>query len=152
MEAWHLWVIAGVVLVAAEVFTPGFVVACIGLGAFVAAVPAALGASLAWQLAAFCAAALVILWFARPVLARWFHTPDRPVRTNVSALIGRPGRVVQPISAAAPGRVVVDGEDWRALPTGARPFAQGDDVRVTRIDGNTLFVEPWPKAAAVKEV
>ncbi len=150
METWHLWVIAGVALFVAEMFTPGFVAACLGLATIVAAVPAGFGASLTVQLATFSAAALVLFWQARPNLIGWVQRPERRVRTNASALVGRTARVAQAIPAGGVGRVVVDGEDWRAAADGGG-FGVETRVRVVRIEGNTLFVEPLADAAGARE-
>jgi membrane protein implicated in regulation of membrane protease activity len=66
------------------------------------------------------------------------------VETNTDALLGRTVRVVETITAARPGRIQVDGEEWRAQLATARPAAveAGSSVRVLRIDGVTVFVEP----------
>lgn len=152
MELWHLWVIAGVALFVAEMFTPGFVVACLGLAALAAAIPAGLGASLTAQVATFSVAAFLLFWRARPNLLRWVQHPERRVRTNVSALIGRTARVAQAIPAGGVGRVVVDGEDWRAEADGGQGLLAETRVRVMRIDGNTLVVEPLAGAAGAREV
>ena len=50
---WILWTILGVVLVIAEVFTPGFVLLWFGVGALAAALAAFLGAGLAAQFILF---------------------------------------------------------------------------------------------------
>lgn len=150
MEAWHVWVIAAVVLFIAELLTPGFVLACFGVGAFGAAVAAAAGASLALQVVAFSAATLLVFWQARPVLVRYFQEAPA-ARTNVDALVGRVARVTLPIGPDTPGRVALDGDDWKAEVHGGRAVGAGERVRVVRVDSVTLIVEPLGAATPPKE-
>jgi membrane-bound serine protease (ClpP class) len=64
---------------------------------------------------------------------------QRPV-TGGDALIGLHGRARTPLAPGAGGQVDVHGEIWRA--ESAVPLGAGDPVRVTAIDGLTLWVEP----------
>jgi membrane-bound serine protease (ClpP class) len=63
-------------------------------------------------------------------------------QTGVEELVREVGEVREPIGAAAgkPGLVFVHGELWRAAADRAIPI--GTRVRVVRVDGLTLFVEP----------
>ena len=40
MEIYHYWIIAGIILLIIEIFTPGFLMACLGLGALFAGLAA----------------------------------------------------------------------------------------------------------------
>lgn len=55
------WLIAGILLFVFEIFTPGFFLACFGMGAFAAIIPAALGLSIVWQTVFFIVASLLAL-------------------------------------------------------------------------------------------
>ena len=57
---WILWTVFGVVLVIAEVFTPGFVLLWFGVGALAAALAAVVGAGLAVQFILFIAVFVTI--------------------------------------------------------------------------------------------
>lgn len=142
MEIWHVWVIAAVALVIAEVFAPGFVLGPLGASALAAAAVAAAGGSVSQQLVVFAVVSIVAVWLGRPTLERAFGRGRGPVRTNAAALVGRTGRVAQPIGADTPGRVVIDGDDWRAEMASGGSLAAGTRVRIIRIEGVTLFVEP----------
>lgn len=142
MHAWHAWVIVAIALAAAEVFAPGFVLGPLGASALVAALVAAAGGSLSAQLLAFAVVGILAVWLGRPFLERRFGRSASPVRTNAAALVGRTARVAQAIGAGAPGRVVVDGDDWRAEAVAGPPIPAGARVRIVRIEGVTLFVEP----------
>jgi membrane protein implicated in regulation of membrane protease activity len=77
------------------------------------------------------------------------------IPSNTDALLGREVMVVEAITAERAGRIKVEGEEWRALvdgpppeptppspKTGQEPVAVGSKVRVSRVDGVTVYVVP----------
>ena len=79
-----------------------------------------------------------IVWWAIR-LAR--HTHGQRVTTGGQGMIGLIGRVETPLEPSAPpGKVFVHGELW--LARSALRLLPGTPVRVTRIDGLTIDVEP----------
>jgi membrane protein implicated in regulation of membrane protease activity len=70
------------------------------------------------------------------------------IPSNTDAIIGRTAVVVEAIELHRPGRIKIEGEEWRAMPDVDLPgsaktdlrFDPGASVRVTRIDGVTAFV------------
>ena len=140
MHLSHLWLVIAVALVAAEAMFSGLVLASLAAGFFAAAVVAGFGAGLGWQLGALCVATLVLLLGVRPITLKLLHG-DVP-RTNVDALVGRRGRVSQRIDVNDDsGRVVVDGEDWRAVSVDDRTIEAGAFIVVLSVKGTRLIVE-----------
>lgn len=136
-----LWLIGGVLLLAAEVVAPGFFLIFIGAAAILTGVIAlALGLSLAPQLAIF---ALVAFLSVR-ILGRRFYqskydvSSDPLLNDRVARLLGKVVTVVQPVNADG-GRVRIGDSEWSAR---GGPAAVGDRVRIVDIDGNCLKVEP----------
>lgn len=81
--------------------------------------------------------ALIAIFLMRLVLRshRWKRT------TGAEQLIGSVGEVTEPLeSAGLKGMVLIHGELWRAA--ASEPIGKGAQVRVNRIQGLTLFVEP----------
>ena len=75
------------------------------------------------------------------VLRLAVHSHRHRVTTGDLGMIGLIGRVETPLEPAAePGKVFVHGELWRAR-SGLR-LPPGAAVRVTRVDGLTIDVEP----------
>jgi membrane protein implicated in regulation of membrane protease activity len=65
----------------------------------------------------------------------------RKVASNVDALVGRQGVVLQRVGTHEPGQVKVQDETWRATPlSGAGPFEPGSVVTVVGVEGVTLQV------------
>ena len=75
------------------------------------------------------------------VLGRLAHSAQRqPPVTGAQALVGQLARVRTSMTPSEPGLVDIRGEIWRAVSSVALPA--GQPVRVLRVDGLTLTVEP----------
>jgi membrane-bound serine protease (ClpP class) len=66
--------------------------------------------------------------------------------TGREEMIGAQGVVVEPVSNGHDGMIRIHGELWRA--SSAQPVAEGKSVRVLRIDGLKLYVEPSDSPAS----
>jgi membrane protein implicated in regulation of membrane protease activity len=91
---------------------------------------------------AFAAGTLLSLVGVRPFLLRHLNPAGREIRTNVDALAGKVGIVSARIDpATGKGRVLVEGEDWRAAALMDAPLEPGTRVMVVRVEGTTLYVD-----------
>ena len=88
LEFWHLWLIVGAILLTAEIFVPGFVLAGLGLAAFVAGFAHYGTDSLGWAMLAFSVASLVFFFGIRPLAVRTFMD-DKPSPFGVNAMKGK---------------------------------------------------------------
>lgn len=135
MELWQIWTIAALLLVIVEIFTTGFVVICFAFGGAVAAIAAACGLGIAWQVAFFAVATAATFFFIRPLMMRLFFRKEETV-TNADAIIGREAIVTEAVdNAANTGRVKVDGDDWKAVSADSACYAAGEKVRIISRDG-----------------
>lgn len=147
LQAWHVWAIVALLCVIVEIFTVGFAVICFSFGAVGAAVCAACGLSVAWQIAAFSVFTALAFIFVRPFVLKHFY-PAKEVRTNADAIIGKTGRVSEEIDAQkGTGRVAIDGDDWKAVALGDEVIAVGSKVEIVGRDSIILTVKPLPKPA-----
>ena len=145
MLAWHWWLLAGIVLAIAEIFAPGFVLICFGLGALIASLfTYFFGFGLELQLLAFGLASLVVFAGSRTLFHDLLWPPaGAQEHTNVDALIGRTAVTVEGIPGGGEkGTVKVGGEEWSAMSADRAPIAAGSPVRVRAIEGNKLLVTP----------
>jgi membrane protein implicated in regulation of membrane protease activity len=133
-----LWLVAGFVLIAAEVLSGGFVLIMLGVGALVAAGFAELGAPPWLDVTAFAATSLALTTLARPLLKRRLYTAHVP--TNVDALVGDKAIVVSTVDAHG-GKIKLRGELWsaRAL-VETEVLEPGRTVRVMNVSGATAVV------------
>lgn len=145
-ENWQLWIAAALILLICEVFVPGFVLACLGVGALGGALAALLEASFAMQLTATAIASLIAFIFLRPLALRFgFSGPE--TATGVEALIDKKARVSSAFDLQTGlGRCKIDGDDWRSeLDNKASDYPPvGTMVRIVRVESNTLIVQPIP--------
>ncbi len=140
---WHWWLIAGFALLILEIFVPGFVLACLGIGALITSPFALLGASLTVQLMAFSVSSIVCFFALRPFVLRTFYKKGEEVKTNADSLVGKEGRVVETINNAIDtGRAIVFGDDWRAESETGDVIEAGQHVVVVKRDSNLITVKP----------
>ena len=142
MEAWHIWVIVALVFVIVEIFTTGFAVMCISFGCLFGAAASALDWGVKWQLLAFAIGTVLAFMTVRPLVYKFFYKKSHEVKTNADALVGRRAVATERIEGELhPGRVKVDGDDWKAVSLGAEPIEVGDAVEITAINSVILTVK-----------
>ena len=136
------WVVAALVLFIVEMFTSGFAVICLAIGALGGAAASLLDWSLEIQLLVFAVVSFVALIAVRPILKRLFFRKGEKVQTNVDAIIGKRGVVCVEIEADDDnGRVMIDGLDWRAKSDNNEPLPVGTKVEVVERDSVILTVK-----------
>lgn len=140
--------VAGLAMMVAEVFTPGFGV--LGLGGIAAFLIGGLflfdpaGADIdfavGWPVLLATAATNALLLFG--LVGMIVRVRRRKVATGAEEMIGLEGEVLdwRPGEGGGEGRIRVHGEIWSAR--AAAPLAAGTRVRVDRRDGLTLQVGP----------
>lgn len=144
-ESWRwIWLVATVVLALGEVVVPGtfFMISFAG-GAAIAAAAAFLGAAIPLQWLAFVAGSGGFLALLVP-LGRRLNRDTGHARVGATRWEGRTGVVLGSIPAGPheTGLVRVEREQWRAESADGREVAEGTTVRVLRVDGTRLIVEP----------
>jgi len=145
MIAWHYWLLAGIVLAIAEVFAPGFILICFGLGALLTSGFAYwFHLGLEMQVLTFAVATLIVFTGSRTLFHDVLWPPTgAQEHTNVDALMGRTATVIEAIPGGTQrGLVKVAGEEWSAVTTAEQPIQPGQDVTIRGVDGNKLLVVP----------
>jgi membrane protein implicated in regulation of membrane protease activity len=142
---WIAWIVLGLVLIVAEVFTSGFVLLWFGIGALAAALVGLLGVdSLAVQFLIFAGVSIGLTAASRTIFLNYFSrekTGDS-LRTGADSLPGKIGTVVSSSRGAMnEGAVKVFGSTWTAYPAdGEEPLEAGERVRVEKMEGASLYV------------
>jgi len=141
IEIWQIWVIVALLLYIIEIFTSGFAVACLSVGALFAAAAAAFGWDLKIQLLAFAVGTLLAFIFIRPIMLKYFQGKNAR-KTNAEALIDKIGRVVEAIDCkVGSGRVVVNGDNWKAVSSNGEIINEGEFVEIVEINKIVLTVK-----------
>lgn len=141
MPHWAGWITVAMICGIAEMLTPAFFIAWFGVGALVAAGLSLLHVAVPWQVAGFVTVSLVLVLSTKRFAARWMRS-SRPQDTNVYALQGKSGLVVQAIPDRGTGQVRVDGELWTAVSEDSGRVPAGVLVTVVKVDGVHLLVKP----------
>jgi membrane protein implicated in regulation of membrane protease activity len=138
-----IWLIAGILLAAAEALTGDFSLLMLGGGALVTAGFASLTHFAGWvDAVVFAVVSVVLLLGLRPVLLRRFTA--RRHLTNTDALPGKSALVLESVEAHG-GRVKIDGDVWTARPLDETDvYEPGSTVTVMKIDGATAVVWKGP--------
>jgi hypothetical protein len=139
IESGWLWMIGGVLLLAAEILVPGVFLVWIGIAAVVTGVFALLfGIGLAGQLGLFALYSVLAVMVGRRAYAvKGVEQLDPSLNNPSVRLIGRRVVVVQAVDEDE-GRVRVGDSEWSARGGPAEP---GERVLITGVEGNCLIVE-----------
>ncbi|HID11944.1 MAG TPA: NfeD family protein [Candidatus Latescibacteria bacterium] len=136
---WLVWAILAAIFVVGEIFTAGFFLLWLGVGAAAAALLAYLGLVPAYQWGAFTVVSGVLVILSRKFAQK--VTKESPEKVGADRVIGRTGVVLERIDPETDsGRVRVDKEEWRAESIGGDAIEEGEKVEVVGISGAHLIV------------
>lgn len=139
---WLLWTLVCVVALILEVSSGTFYLMCFAIGAVGAVVVSLMGTPLWLQVLVFSAISAVSVFCVRPLLVKCLHPVQKERLSNASALVGRQGVVIEPISAERSGYVRVDGDEWRAVTADGTMIERGVNVRIIAMNSIVVTVEP----------
>lgn len=145
---WIAWVVLGVALIIAEIFTLGFVLFWFGLGALGAGLAAMVGFGLPIQFAIFAVISIGLTVMSRTIFAKYLpHREDGEVKTGVDSLPGQVGTVTGASKGALnEGAVRVYGSVWTAFPAEDDvKLIEGEKVEVVKVKGSSIYVRPVSK-------
>ncbi len=138
---WQIWAVVAVVCLILELMSGDFFIICFSIGAVFAAISAAVGLNIYWQLFIFAVFSLLSIFFVRPVALRWLHKNEPNKPSNVDALLGRTGKVTETIPAGGNGYVQIDGDLWKAISSSETDIPVGKTVRVIDRQSTIITVE-----------
>lgn len=136
---WWIWITAGVLLALVELLAGGELwLLFAGISAIIVGLLAGVGMTdLAAQFLVFTVLA-VSAFFVR----RRFTRPSDTGKVGSESLVGELGSATSVIGPGKPGNAQFRGSPWPARSATGQAIASGTTVRVVRMEGITLFVEP----------
>lgn len=142
MLTWWMWMIAGLVLLAGEIITPGtFYFIFLGISGLLTGLVAWMAPDLPewlpWLL--FSIFSAVSLAFFRKPLMEKFKLSGKSGH-KVDSLVGENALALEDIAPGAMGKVELRGASWTARNTGDRPIQRAERPTVERVDGLTLNI------------
>ena len=142
IEIWHIWIIVALIFFIIEIFAPTFLAASIAIGCIAAGIFSSIGFDIKMQLIAFSIGTLASFFGVRPFMLKYAHRNSNKVKTNVEALVGKIGKVIIPIdNSQNQGRIIVEGDDWKAETENNEILNAGEKVEVLKINSTTLIVK-----------
>lgn len=134
------WIIIAIFFVLIEALAMGLITIWFAVGAFVAGILALFGVPFKFQIAVCIIVSLLLLIFAKPIAKKKLKIGA--VKTNVGALIGKKGLVIEDIFPHETGQVKVNGIVWTALAKdGDIKIEKDEEVIVCEVEGVKLLVE-----------
>lgn len=139
---WWNWLLLGLVLLAAEMATPGgFYILFFGLAALIVGALAGLEwlntAWLQWLL--FSILSIISLFLFRNSLLVWMKARE-PVGQDVDSMVGETAVLAEDLLPGDLGKVELRGTTWSARNVGQAVLTKGHRARVERVDGLTLWI------------
>lgn len=137
-----LWAIAGLILLIAEFAAPGLILFFFGVGALlVALVCAVADISLNAQLILFAVTSVASLLVLRKWLKQVFFgnlKSSNANQSNLDSVVGHTAEVVEAISPDRPGRVELNGTNWKAeadesIEAGVRVLIEAQNSLVLKV-------------------
>ena len=141
--AWIFWLVLGVILIIAEVFTLGFVLFWFGIGAIAAALIGLVGGGFLLQFLVFAAVSIALTAMSRTIFAKYLtHRDEDIVKMGVDSLPGQIGTVtIASKGALNEGAVKVYGSTWTAFPIDEETsLVEGEKVEVVSVKGSSIYV------------
>ena len=136
-----MWLVLLIVFAASEAITVGLTSIWFAAGALAALVAALLGGAVWIQITLFLAVSLLCLAAVRPLAKRHLNSKVEP--TNADRVIGAQAQVTEDIDNIRGRRaVIIRGMAWSARSQDGSAIPAGTMVRVLRIEGVKVFVEP----------
>ena len=141
--AWIPWLVLGIALIVAEIFTLGFVLLWFGIGAIAAALVGLLGGGIFLQFLVFAIVSIGLTAMSRTIFSTYFsHDDKNAIKSGVDALPGKIGTVSEAsMGALNAGAVKVFGSTWTAYPIeGESELTAGEKVEVVEVRGSSIYV------------
>ena len=136
-----IWIAAMVIFGVVEAVTVGLASIWFVVGSVAGLIAASCGGPVWLQIALFFVVSIVCLAATRPLVKKLLHKDV--TATNADRVLGQTARVTESIDNAVPtGAVYVGGMTWTARSESGQPIPRNAQVKIVRMEGVRLFVEP----------
>ena len=138
---WQMWLIASGVFFIIEIFTVGFLIFWLGVGALIAMLISFLTSNIIIQTAVFVISSGLLIFATKPLVNK--ITKKEIVPTNVYSIVGKKGIVIEDIDwLTGTGQIKSEGEVWSAKTNEQINISKGTEVEIESIDGVKVIVKP----------
>mgnify|MGYP002589271345 FL=1 len=138
---WQMWLIASGIFFIIEIFTVGFLIFWLGVGALIAMLISFLTSNIIIQTTVFVISSGLLIFATKPLVNK--ITKKEIVPTNVYSIVGKKGIVIEDIDwSTGTGQIKSDGEVWSAKTNEQINIPKGTEVEIESIDGVKVIVKP----------
>ena len=138
---WLAWLLVSLLCLVLELTNGDFFIMCFAIGGVAAAIVSAFSDSFTLQVIVFAVVSALSIFFVRPFALKYLHKNKDNRVSNADAIIGRIGKVTEPIAANGHGRVKVDGDSWKAVTANNLAIEEGTTVRIVALNSIIVTVE-----------
>ena len=140
--AWVVWLALILIFAIVEMTSFEFTFLMLALGSLGGLLAGLLGVPWWGQILVAGALTLVLLLAVRPALLKVLKRGGDPALSNLEAVVGLTGVVINDFSGNASHVKLANGETWSARFVSGTSPAEGDEITVIAIDGATAVVAP----------
>ena len=141
---WYIWLIIAGIFLIFEIFTAGFLVFWLSIGALISMIVSFFTSNIAIQTAVFVVSSAILIFATKPFVKKFAKT--KTVKTNAFSIVGQNGIVIKDIdSINSKGQIKVDGEVWSAVGKNDVNIEKGTEVEIVEIKGVKAIVTPIKK-------
>lgn len=143
-EIWWIWMVLAALFLIGEIFTAGFFLIFLSVGAAAAGILALLEIGREAQFIVFIIVSGILFVFGRRFADR--VTEKQPPGIGADRFIGQEGVVLESIdNNSNSGNVRIGQDEWRAISESGEIIQEGTHVEVTKINGTRAVVKPIEK-------
>ena len=141
---WYIWLIIAGIFLIFEIFTAGFLLFWLSIGALISMIVSFFTSNIAIQTAVFVVSSAILIFATKPFVKKFAKT--KTVKTNAFSIVGQNGIVIKDIdSINSKGQIKVDGEVWSAVGKNDMNIEKGTEVEILEIKGVKAIVAPIKK-------
>ena len=135
---WAFWLFVAIVFFVVEASTVNLTTIWFGIAAVVTMITALITDNYYIQAVVFIAVALLMLFFTKPVVAKYL----KPKQTNALTIIGQQAPVTETVdNLNGKGQIKINGNTWTARSVENEIIEKGSVVTVAEIKGVTAYVK-----------
>ena len=151
MLMWQFWLIVAGVFFLGEIFTTGFLIFWLGIGALLAMITSIFTDNLVIQTAVFVVSSALLLFLTRPFVNKYARPDKDGTVTNAKSIVGRKAVVTEDIDPIkSVGLVKVGEEIWSAMSENQELIPKDTKVEITDLQGVKVVVKPIKSENTVK--
>lgn len=142
MAMWQFWLIVAGIFFIGEIFTAGFLIFWVGVGAILAMISSFFIDNLVIQTTIFVLSSGLLLFLTRPFIEKYVRPDQDNTVTNAKSIIGKKAIVLEDIDPIkSVGLVKVGKEVWSATSETHELISKDTRVEITDINGVKVVVK-----------